>query len=433
MEDFKNTTKVPVIREEIYNKIFKKDKLNIVYSKPGVGAGAVCNIIIKLLNTKEDFTLIKAIDSKSANSTIRDLCDDVYALKRLQEKTNQKLEKPILYYIDITDTDIKMIQNIYRLFSEEIIQSLNIWVIFKTVNIKEISRFEKYKDGLFANFFEVKVIDDITYVDLFPDGCCRLFEKAILNENDKFIVDVFKNQPLNLKELYGGVICGGASSGKTSLLKNMIKQSCKNTSFSDLNIYIYDLKNSKEYDYLAKAYSQIKRVPYNKTDGIYVYIQLKYFIDEIEARQKIFKNHNVCNIENYNRISKARMPYIHIYIDDIMSAALDLQNFGLEMNKLNTVISEIITKGRATGIHLYFSTHRTTGIIDTRLFPLKIALSPYVIKDLFNDSEKIISFNPEELNLDTRNTYKCCIAQIGEQSIQKYYINEIKNSETSNL
>ncbi len=176
MEDFKN--KQFIIKEELYDKIFKKDKLNIIYSEPGQGVGFICKNIIKHLALKEDFNIIETHDTESVNSTLRDLCDDVYALKRLRTRTGHKLEKPILYYVDITNlNNARFIDNIQRLYDTKIIQDLNIWVLFKTTKefyIKDTARYNT------INFSNIKLKNNITYIRNFPE-----LNYIKLYENDK--------------------------------------------------------------------------------------------------------------------------------------------------------------------------------------------------------------------------------------------------------
>ena len=131
MEDFKNTD-APVIREEIYDKIFKKDKLNIVYSIPGRGAGFLCkNLIVNLKKEIPNLKVVEAIDAQSVDKVLRNLFDDIYAIKRLKDLTDITLP-PILYYIDISDISPNLENKIHELYNKDIIKNLNIFILLKT-------------------------------------------------------------------------------------------------------------------------------------------------------------------------------------------------------------------------------------------------------------------------------------------------------------
>lgn len=242
MEDFKNTNKM-VVREELYNKLFQKDKLNIVYSEPGRGAGFICKAIINHLAFEEDFQVIEAIDTESANNTLRDLCDDIYALKRLQERTGHKLEKALLFYVDITDvSNPKLIENIQRLYENKIIQSLNIWILFKTVK-EFITKCKGNENPI--NLSIIKVVNNNSYVRIFPSlEYGKVFKGDSKEEIDNYIIDesieALSNDNIPIHT-------------NIEHCRNIIQDACENAHNIKIEENLY-----KVYKYLAKVSNKLK-------------------------------------------------------------------------------------------------------------------------------------------------------------------------------
>jgi S-DNA-T family DNA segregation ATPase FtsK/SpoIIIE len=101
---------------------------------------------------------------------------------------------------------------------------------------------------------------------------------------------------------------------------------------------------------------------------------LRWVVEEMDSRFKLFAKTAVRNIETYNeKVRDSKLPYIVVLIDelaDLMLAAPD------ETEKLLTRLAQL---ARATGIHLVIATQRpsvdvVTGLIKAN-FPARIAFS----------------------------------------------------------
>lgn len=170
------------------------------------------------------------------------------------------------------------------------------------------------------------------------------------DRNDDLIVE-------DLTKIQHMLISGTTGTGKTSFLRNII--TCLTSRFSpeELQLLICDPKMC-EFNYL-------KDCPHTNgnviTSSQYTIESMKQVIDLMNSRYSTFAEMGVRNIKDYNNISKDKMPYLVIAIDEF--ADLMLTNRDIE-----ELIMRITQKGRAAGIHVLISSQRPsvnvfTGVI----------------------------------------------------------------------
>ncbi len=166
------------------------------------------------------------------------------------------------------------------------------------------------------------------------------------------------------------LIAGATGSGKSVCINTIIACLLFNNSPDDLRLLMVDPKRVELVSFNGIPHL-LGPVIVNVEE---VVAALRWVVEEMDGRFKLFAKTGVRNIEAYNeKATDSSMPYIVVLIDelaDLMLAAPD------ETEKLLTRLAQL---ARATGIHLVIATQRpsvdvVTGLIKAN-FPARIAFS----------------------------------------------------------
>ena len=422
MEDFKNNN---VIKKSLYDKLFCKDKFNIIggYEKDQELLDYIVNDLISELRTKDDIQIIKEGTTTFYDKSLRDLCDDVYALKRLQERGQYKAEKASLYYIDFYGCSEKMFDNVNLLYEKNIIQSLNIYLLFKTTNRSFV---EDHLKNCITNY----------HIICSPKGICNYntgiwyeFNEQIKKFKQEISTNILYNdedndeleyKKINLYNQPLGLIVGGPNSGKTNFLKSLIRKVLYKINEPKM-VSILDPRITPDFDEFNnnKEVSIINN--FNLTSEL-IWIQ-----DEIHKRQKLIAEHRCRDIFEFNKHNKDKLRLIYIYIDEFyVCEAIYNKDEIIIIKKL---INNIITSNISVGIHLYITTNKLASIFkeNKNFFQFRCSLSSLSVEDVFDKDElMLINNNYDELDINLQDYYKCCLLKVNQNPIRKYYIKNEK-------
>ena len=166
------------------------------------------------------------------------------------------------------------------------------------------------------------------------------------------------------------LIAGSTGSGKSVCIHTIISTILFRASPAEVKFILIDPKRVEltQYNGIPHLYSPVIVEPDK------VLSALKWAIQEMDRRYKLFAENGVRNIDSYNEMSGFNaLPYILVIIDEladiIMFAPADVED----------AICRIAQMARATGIHLVVSTQRPsvdviTGLIKANI-PCRIAFN----------------------------------------------------------
>lgn len=166
------------------------------------------------------------------------------------------------------------------------------------------------------------------------------------------------------------LIAGTTGSGKSVMINSFISSLLFRASPDELKLILIDPKRVELTGYNG--------IPHLMTPVIVevekILASLKWAMDQMDQRYKIFADNGVRNIEGYNELAGFQtLPYIVIFIDELA----DLMAFAPV--EVEDAIARLAQMARATGIHLVVSTQRPsvdviTGLIKANI-PTRIAFN----------------------------------------------------------
>lgn len=166
------------------------------------------------------------------------------------------------------------------------------------------------------------------------------------------------------------LIAGTTGSGKSVLINSFITSLLFRTTPSEIKLILIDPKRVELIGYNG--------IPHLLTPVIVevdkILSALKWALNEMERRYKLFATAGVRNIDGYNELSGFQaLPYIVIFVDELA----DLMSYAPA--EVEDAICRIAQMARATGIHLIISTQRPsvdviTGLIKANI-PCRVAFN----------------------------------------------------------
>jgi len=166
------------------------------------------------------------------------------------------------------------------------------------------------------------------------------------------------------------LIAGSTGSGKSVAINSFIATILFRTSPTEVKLILVDPKRVELTQYNGIPHLLTPVI----TDPEKVISALKWAIEEMERRYKLFAQIGARNIEIYNEMSGFQaLPYIVIIIDELADIML------FAPSEVEDTITRIAQMARATGIHLIVSTQRPsvdviTGLIKANI-PCRIAFN----------------------------------------------------------
>ena len=159
-----------------------------------------------------------------------------------------------------------------------------------------------------------------------------------------------------------GLICGDVRVGKSSLLHTIIFQLLANYSPEEVRIAVGDFKDGADFNVYAKGNLKSVDTVVNDEDPDAMLSFLKYYVQEMQARQRLFEQMEdltgviIPKYEDYrslydeHREEIQSMPRIVILIDEFQSL--------FDGASCATYMTELVRKGATYGIHVILSSQR---------------------------------------------------------------------------
>lgn len=228
-----------------------------------------------------------------------------------------------------------------------------------------LSDFEKKKDIL-SNALNVKIVSVAYEKDMqhIMVNAITKFNKAKdliywsddkLSNNDFELVigeSIFGDEIINISSTPHILLGGSSGSGKSILLKCLLIQAIKKGAQTN----IVDFKGGIDYN---NAFWHKNANILTEANEFYDF--LCSIIQTMETRQKMLLSANAVNINEYNKKSTSTMQRIIIACDEI-AEVLDKTGLNKEekefVSKIESHLSTLARKSRATGIHLILCTQR---------------------------------------------------------------------------
>lgn len=170
------------------------------------------------------------------------------------------------------------------------------------------------------------------------------------------------------------LIAGATGSGKSVCINSIVASLLSQFTPDDLQLMMIDPKMVELIAYNGVPHLRMPVV----TDMDRVVGTLKWAIQEMDRRYKLFAGHSARNIDGYNRAVRDQpdqraLPYLVIIIDELADLMM------LAPDEVERTITRLAQLARATGIHLVLATQRPsvdviTGIIKAN-FPTRIAFA----------------------------------------------------------
>ena len=144
------------------------------------------------------------------------------------------------------------------------------------------------------------------------------------------------------------LISGTTGSGKTSFTHNIIQQIAENYSSDQIRLYLFDYKESIEFD-RYRNHPNVELLHLDNDNYDMAIDTLRSFEKEIKVRKQLFQNEKTSNIYDYNKISKTPIHYKIMIIDEFHRIFKTDAQRGKEIANL---LDRIATQGRGWGLHL---------------------------------------------------------------------------------
>ena len=211
------------------------------------------------------------------------------------------------------------------------------------------------------------------------------FGSFLLLRTDKTITDMWKDKPFEFSSVDGihaplgwtadgqeimfelgddpphAILAGTAGSGKSNLLHVLIQGLLHRFSPDELNLYLLDYKDGVEFNVYAGAkIPQIKFVA-TVNDSEYGINALKYFQKEITRRNDEFRNNGARNINEMRKTTGKQIPRWLLIIDEFQV----LINDAKVTDEAYDLLSDILKRGRSSGIHVLLATQSLSGLRGT--------------------------------------------------------------------
>jgi S-DNA-T family DNA segregation ATPase FtsK/SpoIIIE len=176
------------------------------------------------------------------------------------------------------------------------------------------------------------------------------------------------------------LIAGSTGSGKSITESSIIASLSMKLNPSNLELYLVDTKRLDLT--LFESLPHLKMIAKDEQEW---YLLINHLIGEVSARNYKFEKKNVRNIQEYNKLGEAKLPYIVLVIDelaDLIEKDKEFRRSAIDKDffepKVQDSLRRLIQICRASGVHVIACTQRTSvdvisGVIKAN-FPTRISL-----------------------------------------------------------
>lgn len=189
-----------------------------------------------------------------------------------------------------------------------------------------------------------------------------------------------------------GLIAGQTGSGKSVLMHNIIFNLIGEYAPWELDLYLADFKRVELSKYMTKGCKTPHVCACAATSEIrYVLSLINYIVDCMNAREDFFKRMGIEKIKTFRDIyPNIVLPRILLIVDEFQQMFLEASPKESEL--IRKMLTAIVKKGRATGVHIIFASQEmshTLSASDLANFRLRICLNcnPSVSLDILGNKK----------------------------------------------
>ena len=159
------------------------------------------------------------------------------------------------------------------------------------------------------------------------------------------------------------ILLGGKTgSGKSNFLHVLISGLCAKYSPEELQLYLLDYKAGVEFNSYAKPVLPHARLIATQSDVEFGLTVLRHLESELENRAELFKHSdNIKGEFKYYRFETGqKLPRILLIVDEFQKL-FESQDMAIS-NEIEQILTDLLKRGRAFGIHLLLATQTIHGL-----------------------------------------------------------------------
>lgn len=162
--------------------------------------------------------------------------------------------------------------------------------------------------------------------------------------------------------LQHALVAGSTGSGKSNLLHVLIHSLCHRYRPEELRLFLMDFKQGVEFNAYATPTLPHARLVATEGDAEFGISVLKHLCEEMEERNRLFKNAGVPSFAEYRKNGGVHLPRILLLIDEFQKLFEDESKFSVQSTSAQHLMKDLLRLGRSAGIHVLLSTQSLSGL-----------------------------------------------------------------------
>lgn len=231
-----------------------------------------------------------------------------------------------------------------------------------------------------------------------------------------------------------GLIAGQTGSGKSVLMHNIILNLIGEYAPWELDLYLADFKRVELSKYMNNFKTPHVCACAATSEIRYVLSQINYIVDCMNARENFFKRMGIEKLQLFREMyPNIVLPRILLIVDEFQQMFLEASPKESEL--IRKMLTAIVKKGRATGVHIIFASQEmshTLSASDLANFRLRICLNcnPSVSLDVLGNkaaatcARGYVMANYDDYSEKTNHCYQVPIyedSKFKEENNQEYF------------
>ena len=217
--------------------------------------------------------------------------------------------------------------------------------------------------------------------------------KATMFNNSNMLLPIYVGTDTHNRMLYDDLYCisnllvaGNSGAGKTVFLNSIIASIVMAKTSDEVRFEIFNPKGC-EWEWMERLPHIESSVTKGIKDGNK---KIKQLVDELERRQELFAITERKNIVDYNENEPIKIPHMIVMFDEISDYLM------LGDDDFEKMLSRLMMRGRAAGIHFIIATAHTTERIITPIIKAHCLAQMAFNVDSAEESELILDIGGAE-------------------------------------